>query len=41
VDVLTAEVLERAGLSEAPRRSGAPPVTREIVGEDLDLRVRP
>jgi DNA-binding SARP family transcriptional activator len=41
VDALTAEVLERAGLSEAPRRSGAPPVTREIVSEDLDLRVRP
>ena len=40
VDVLTADVLERAGLSEAPRTSGPLPVTREIVSEDLDLRVR-
>jgi predicted ATPase len=40
VDSLTAEVLERAGLSEAPRPSGPLPVTREIVSEDLDLRIR-
>ena len=40
VDALTAEVLERAGLSEAPRPSGPMPITREIVSEDLDLRVR-
>ena len=40
VDVLTADVMERAGLSEAPRTSGPLPVTREIVSEDLDLRVR-
>jgi DNA-binding SARP family transcriptional activator len=40
VDALTAEVLERAGLSEAPRPSGPLPVTREIMSEDLDLRVR-
>ena len=39
VDQLTAEVMERAGWSEAPRRAAAP-VTREIVSEDLDLRVR-
>jgi hypothetical protein len=39
VDALTAEVLERAGLSESPRPSGSVPVTREIVSEDLDLRV--
>jgi hypothetical protein len=39
VDRSTAELLERAGWSEAPPRS-APPVTREIVNEDLDLRVR-
>jgi DNA-binding SARP family transcriptional activator len=40
VDHLTADVLERAGWSEPPR-SGAPlPVTREIVDEDLDLRVQ-
>jgi hypothetical protein len=40
VDALTAEVLERAGLSEAPRPSGPLPVTREIMSEDVDLRVR-
>jgi predicted ATPase len=39
VDHLTAEVMERAGWSEAPSRK-AVPVTREIVSEDLDLRVR-
>ena len=39
VDQLTAEVMERAGWSEAPSRK-AMPVTREIVSEDLDLRVR-
>jgi DNA-binding SARP family transcriptional activator len=39
VDQLTAEVMERAGWSEVPSRS-APPITREIVSEDLDLRVR-
>lgn len=40
VDSLTADVLERAGLSEAPRSPGSLPVTREIVSEDLDLKVR-
>jgi hypothetical protein len=39
VDQLTADVMERAGWSEAPSRSVAP-ITREIVSEDLDLRVR-
>jgi predicted ATPase len=39
VDRLTADLLERAGWSEPPERP-APPVTREIVSEDLDLRVR-
>jgi hypothetical protein len=39
VDQLTAEVMERAGWSEAPSRATAP-ITREIVSEDLDLRVR-
>jgi hypothetical protein len=39
VDHLTADVMERAGWSEAPSRA-ATPVTREIVSEDLDLRVR-
>lgn len=39
VDRLTADVLERAGWSEAPTR-GAAPVTREIASDDLDLRVR-
>jgi DNA-binding SARP family transcriptional activator len=39
VDLLTADVMERAGWSEAPSRA-APPITREIVSEDLDLRVR-
>jgi hypothetical protein len=33
-------VLERAGWSEAPRSAGALPITREIVSDDLDLRVR-
>jgi len=39
IDLLTAEVMERAGWSEAPSRK-AMPVTREIASEDLDLRVR-
>jgi predicted ATPase len=39
VDQLTVDVLERAGLSEAPRPSGPLPVTREFVSEDLDLRL--
>jgi DNA-binding SARP family transcriptional activator len=39
VDQLTADVMERAGWSEAPSRVTTP-VTREIVSEDLDLRVR-
>jgi predicted ATPase len=38
VDRKTADVLEQAGWREAPRGT-APPVTREIVTEDLDLRV--
>jgi hypothetical protein len=38
VDRRTAALLETAGWSEAPAaRLGRPPVTREIVGEDLDL----
>jgi len=32
--------LERSGLSEATRPSRPLPVTREIVSEDLDLRIR-
>lgn len=40
VDRLTADVLERAGLSELPTPPGPLPVTREIVSEDLDLPVR-
>ena len=40
VDGLTADVLETAGWSEASRPSLPIPVTREIVSEDLDLRVR-
>ena len=40
VDHLTADVLESAGWSEPPRTSPALPITREIVSEDLDLRVR-
>ena len=40
VDQLTADVLELAGWSEPPRTTPPPPVTREIVTEDLDLRVR-
>ena len=39
VDRRTADVLEKAGWREAPRGM-AIPVTREIVTEDLDLRVR-
>jgi hypothetical protein len=39
VDHLTADVMERAGWSEAPSRAAAP-ITREIVSEDIDLRVR-
>ena len=38
--MLTADVLEHAGWSEQPRPSAPLPITREIVGEDLDLRVR-
>ncbi|CAN5871318.1 hypothetical protein BH24GEM1_BH24GEM1_18710 [soil metagenome] len=41
VDRRTATLMETAGWSEAPAvRHGRPPVTREIVGEDLDLPVR-
>jgi DNA-binding SARP family transcriptional activator len=41
VDRRTAALMETAGWSEAPPpRAGRPPVTREIVGEDLDLPVR-
>ncbi len=41
VDRRTAALLETAGWSEPPvKRKGRPPVTREIVGEDLDLPVR-
>ena len=41
VDRRTAALMETAGWSEAPpARAGRPPVTREIVGEDLDLPVR-
>jgi DNA-binding SARP family transcriptional activator len=40
VDRLTADLVESAGWSEAPPPSVALPVTREIVSEDLDLRVR-
>jgi predicted ATPase len=40
VDQLTADVLERAGWSEPPRHSAPLPITREIVSDDLDLRVR-
>jgi DNA-binding SARP family transcriptional activator len=36
----TADLLETAGLKDLPRPSGPIPVTREIVTEDLDLRVR-
>jgi hypothetical protein len=41
VNRLTAEVLEVAGWSEAPQgiRAGGP-ITREIVGEDMDLPMR-
>lgn len=40
VDRLTADVVESAGWSEAPPGSTPVPVTREIVSEDLDLRIR-
>ncbi|HET7427777.1 MAG TPA: AAA family ATPase [Gemmatimonadales bacterium] len=40
VDRRTADVVESAGWSEAPAARGAAPQTREIVGEDLDFRVR-
>ena len=39
MDLLTAEVMERAGWSEVPSTSEAP-ITREIVSEDFDLRVQ-
>ena len=39
VDRRTADVLEQAGWSELPQVTGRP-LTREIVTEDLDLRVR-
>jgi hypothetical protein len=39
VDRRTADVLEQAGWSEVPRLAGRS-LTREIVTEDLDLRVR-
>jgi hypothetical protein len=40
VDRRTAALMETAGWSEAPAVRGRPPVTREIVREDLDLPVR-
>ncbi len=40
VNRLTAEVLEVAGWSEAPAGIRRVPITRELVTEDLDLRVR-
>jgi DNA-binding SARP family transcriptional activator len=40
VDRLTANVVESAGWSEAPQARAPLPITREIVSEDLDLRVR-
>ena len=40
VNRLTAEVLEVAGWSEAPAGPRRMPITRELVTEDLDLRVR-
>jgi DNA-binding SARP family transcriptional activator len=41
VDRRTAALMETAGWSEAPAAHGVrPPVTREIVGEDLDLPLR-
>jgi DNA-binding SARP family transcriptional activator len=41
VDRRTAALMETAGWSEAPAPHGIrPPVTREIVGEDLDLPLR-
>jgi hypothetical protein len=41
VDRRTATLLETAGWTEVPAGQRArPPVTREIVGEDLDLPVR-
>jgi hypothetical protein len=41
VDRRTAGLMETAGWSEAPApHGGRPPITREIVGEDLDLPLR-
>jgi hypothetical protein len=40
VDRRTAALMETAGWSEAPAVRDRPPVTREIVREDLDLPVR-
>ena len=40
VNQRTADLLETAGLKEVPRPSAPIPVTREIVTEDLDLRVQ-
>jgi hypothetical protein len=41
VDRRTAALMETAGWSEAPAaRHVRSPITREIVGEDLDLPVR-
>jgi hypothetical protein len=40
VDRRTAMLMETAGWSQPPDRGRRPPVTREIVSEDLDLRVR-
>lgn len=40
VDRMTASVLEKAGWSEPPQVTAPLPATREIVTEDLDLRVR-
>jgi DNA-binding SARP family transcriptional activator len=40
VDRRTAMLMESAGWTQAPANRGRRPVTREIVGEDLDLPVR-
>jgi hypothetical protein len=40
VNRLTAEVLEMAGWTEPPAELRRAPITRELVTEDLDLRVR-
>ncbi|HEY7636081.1 MAG TPA: AAA family ATPase [Gemmatimonadales bacterium] len=40
VNRLTAEILEMAGWTEAPPGARRTPITRELVTEDLDLRVR-